>query len=227
MFPRSGPSSKWLAAAFFITLALFASACGGDAESAGAGADIATLADDATDVDSDEGAAEGSSETEEDDTERTFEDAQLDFAVCMRASGIEEWPDPAAGSGGAGFRDLDFEALGIDPASDDFRTIIDECRAELDGVAGGREGLTPEEEAEQLDSQIALAACIRENPGWEDFPDPDPNGNGFDGIRELFQSGDLDPAEFRELAQTCAADLGLEQGPGGGGFGRPGGGADA
>ncbi len=214
MSPPSGSNYRSAVVALLLAMALLITACGGESESAAP--ELASLAD-AAEVSDDATTSDTGEIDEIDEAERTFEDAQLDFAACMRESGIESWPDPEPGADGPGaFRNLDFEALGIDPQSADFRETIDECRGEFEGVAGGQGELSPEEEAERLDDQIALAECIRQNPGWEDFPDPDPNGGGFAGVRELFQAGDLDVEAFRELAQTCATELGIEAGPGGG-----------
>ncbi len=193
-----------------LTLILFATACGGGSDEE-AGDAIASLG--AADGSSDELAAGADTpDTDGDSTEeRTFDDASLDFAVCMREEGITEWPDPTPGqeAGGRPFADVDFDALGIDPRSDEMQEIFDICRVEFDGVAGPDQELTPEEEAERLDDQIAIAACIRENPGWEDFPDPDPNGGGF-GLRDAVEDGEIDFAELRPLLQDCASQLGLE-----------------
>lgn len=199
-----------------LSLIVFATACGGGSD-ADAGDGIASLAVDEASVDEPTLDTDGAA-TAGTDEERTFEDASLDFAMCVREEGISEWPDPTPGqeAGGRPFADVDFDALGIDPRSDEVQAILDTCRGAFEGVAGPQEELTPEEQAEQLDEQIAIAACVRENPGWEDFPDPDPNGGGFQGLRDSAAAGEFDFAELRTLLQECASQLGLEiQGQGG------------
>ena len=212
-----------------LALVLFTTACGGDATD-DAEVGIATLADVEEPVEDevamgDGGIAEGEpepeepepedSESEEPKEERTIEDASLDFAACMREERISAWPDPTPGlKGGQPFSDVDFAALGIDPTDQDFLDTVNTCRAEFEGVADGREALSPEEEAERRDTEIAMAECIRGNPGWEDFPDPDPNGGGFEQVREAVLNGEIDFAALVPVLQDCASQLGVEL-PGG------------
>ncbi|MBT5137965.1 MAG: hypothetical protein HOH36_12995 [Acidimicrobiaceae bacterium] len=212
-----------------LALVLVAAACGGDAaddEEVG----IATLADveepaedefamGADGIAEDEPESEepepAEPEPEEPEEERTIEDASLDFSACMREEGISAWPDPTPGlDGGRPFGDVDFAALGIDPTEQDFLDTVNICRVEFEGVADGREALTPEEEAERRDIEIAMAECIRGNPGWEDFPDPDPNGGGFDHVRDAVLNGEIDFAALVPVLQDCASQLGVEL-PGG------------
>ncbi|HCB37359.1 MAG TPA: hypothetical protein DEP66_03955 [Acidimicrobiaceae bacterium] len=140
--------------------------------------------------------------------EITFEEAQLNFAACMRLE-YPDWPDPDPDEGGFGRQAV--EASGIDFRSDEFRQAVDGCRVELEGLAGVGGDLTPEEEAERDDRLLALFACVRETPGFENLPDVDlsGNGSGFD-LRALFGSGEFDPQTFRQRMQDCQAELGVE-----------------
>ncbi len=148
--------------------------------------------------------------SEEPEEEQTFEDAALDFSVCMRENGVSAWPDPTPGFQGRPFADVDFAALGIDPTSQDFLDVVAVCRSEFEGVAGPQEELTPEEEAERRDNEIAMAECIRGNPGWEDFPDPDPVNGGFQHVRDAVLRGEINFQELVPVLQDCASQLGIE-----------------
>lgn len=157
----------------------------------------------------------------------SFEDAQLAFAECMRGD-YPQWPDPATGPDGQIMR-ISPETLsdmGIDIGDADLRDRLDACRADaFEGVTRPGGGLTDEQQAELEDNLLALFACVRETPGFEDLPDPDlTEGAGGFGLRSLVEDGSLDPVEFRSLIQQCQEQLGLEQlGPSGRGPGPRGG----
>ncbi len=205
-------------AAAVLGVVLLTAACSGSSsdDADGVSGEIRTLDSTATEVAA--GVGDAAADVASDDTpdeQRTFEDAQLEFAVCIRDSGFPEWPDPDPNAEAGPFRGQDLEGLGVDLDDPEFRQALDACRSVFEGVAGGRGDLDPEQQAEREDQALALFACIRQNPGWEDIPDPDFSGQGG-GLRELFINGDLDVDEFRTLAQECQAELGFE----GGGFGR-------
>lgn len=212
-------------AALLVVLAVVMGACAGESavdDEAG----IASLADVVEALPDDEVAmaAEGEESVTTDETEpepeptesdeleeeQTFEDAALGFSMCMRENGVDAWPDPTPGVQGRPFADVDFAALGIDPTSQDFLDVIAICRVEFEGVAGPQEELTPEEEAEQRDNEIAMAECIRGNQGWEDFPDPDPVNGGFAHVRDAVLAGEIDFQELIPVLQDCASQLGIE-----------------
>lgn len=219
-----------------VIVALMAAACAASGADESGGGQIATLEDQdaaATATASDGEASTATSQEADASTESqpsattqaaaeemTIEDAELAFAACMRET-YPEWPDPRP-DGGFGGREA-IEALGIDPRDDGFVEALDGCRSALQGAVGGN-SLTPEEQAEQQDQVLALFACVREQPGFEDLPDPDFSqgvGRGF-GLIQLFQSGAINPEEFRAAIDQCAASLGVElrggprRGPGGG-----------
>ncbi len=219
----SNRASLRIGLALAVSALLFA-ACGASSSDSTADGEIATLATATIDelATGDGATAVGAAADAGVDDERTFEDAQLDFSACMRDSGYPEWPDPDPNAEGGPFGGVDVQALGIDFNDDAFRTVLDTCREELQGVVGDRQELDPEQQAERQDQTLALFACIRTNPGWEDLPDPDLTGGaggGGDGIRALFQSGDYDIDEFRTLSQQCQTELGIEGGGFGGGQG--------
>ena len=211
-----------------VIVALTAAACAASGADESGGGQIATLEDQdaATTASASDGeasagtsqdasqAADGSAESQPAATtqaaaeEMTIEDAELAFAACMRET-YPQWPDPQP-DGGFGGREA-IEALGIDPRDDSFAEALDGCRSALQRAVGGN-SLTPEEQAEQQDQVLALFACVREQPGFEDLPDPDFSqgaGRGF-GLIQLFQSGAINPEEFRAAIDHCATSLGVE-----------------
>ena len=154
----------------------------------------------------------------DDEPELTFEEAQLEFAACMRET-IPDWPDPDpdAQGGRLGFGPEALQELGIDPGSDDFRVALESCQENLRGVVGGGPERTAEEQAEIEDQLLSLLACVRGIPGFEDIPDPDFDGGAGFGLRQLVEAGDLDGEQLRAAMQQCQEDLGLQdlRGPGG------------
>jgi hypothetical protein len=204
-----------------FVLALFGAACSSSDDGADTESQIATL-DDGGGASGDDALAATTTTAPEE--EITFEEAQLAFAVCMRET-YPEWPDPDpdAQGGRLGFDRGALEELGIDFQDADFRDLIQQCQGDnFQGVAGAGNDLSAEEQAELEDNLLALFACVREQPGYEDIPDPDfSGGEGGFGLRELFQSGEVDPQEFRTVMQDCQTSLGIEGGGGLRGGGRP------
>jgi hypothetical protein len=207
-----------------FALSLFAAACGGG--SADSSDDIASLEDAGAGADEDSALAAPTPEQPEEE-ELTFEEAQLEFSACMRQT-YPSWPDPDpdAGSGRRlGFNPQALQDLGISFQDEGFQAALGLCQESFQGVAGTGDGRTAEEQAELEDNLLELFACVRETPGYEGIPDPDfgaSGGQGF-GLRDLFQSGDFDPQEFRSLMSACSEGLGID-GLGGGPGARPGGG---
>lgn len=215
-------------AVLFSVVMLGVAACSASSASESGTADIATLDDVITSTASSNLPSPVPSTTTQAEVleEMTVEDAQLAFASCMRET-YPSWPDPQPDGGFGGRAAL--AELGIDPQDGEFFDLLQECRTALQGAVG-LDSLSPAEQVEQEDTVLALFACVRDQPGFEDVPDPDFGtgpGLGF-GMRELFQSGAVDPQAFASAIQQCAAEQGLEGGPGRGGRGgllggRPGG----
>jgi hypothetical protein len=93
-------------------------------------------------------------------------DQALEFAECMRAEGVSEFPDPQQADGG-----IRMDAGGVDTDSPEFQAAMEACRdkaPQAEGQAQGGEPLDPTKVA-------AWAECIREN-GVPKFPDPEING---------------------------------------------------
>jgi hypothetical protein len=155
---------------------LLASACGGAAAESTTPT-LPTLREEPA------AAAEATTTTEAVDAEEALQD----YTACMQEHGIE-LPDP--GSTGAvievGGEDFDIESF-------------DEAAAECDPIleaAFGEFELSPEQQAEMMDQELALAQCMRDNGvDW-----PDPNGDGNVTI-EL--GDDVDPESVNAAMDVC------------------------
>jgi hypothetical protein len=137
--------------------------------------------------------------------------ALLAFAQCLRDHGVD-MPDPQfSPDGGAMIRiGGPGTAREIDPESEVFQAAQEACGPLLEAL---RPRLDPEQQAELLEQQLALAQCMRD-AGIEGFPDPDVDadgrlrrfgGNGADGLP-------FDPFsdEFQGAMETCTRELGME-----------------
>ena len=160
----------------------------------------------------------GSSEADSQDEQASFEDAQLEFAQCMRENGVDI-PDPEPGQGGGIIFDSE---SGIDPSSDSFQAAQEECGSILDEAIPEGERPDPAEMRDQLHQ---MTECLRDK-GY-DVPEPQIVGPGDDPPSEPpTASGDFeelqDDPEFQQAQEDCADEAGLEGGPGGGPPGGPG-----
>ena len=146
-----------------------------------------------------------------DEEEVTFEDAALDFAFCMRDSGFPQWPDPEPGVRAVDLLRTDLEALDIDRNDPDFQEAVQECRGSFEGVTAAQQDFTAEQQVAIEDAVLAIMACVRELPGYEEIPDPDFTAPG--GLRgafaAIFQTGRYDLAETLEAIDSCREDLGF------------------
>lgn len=135
------------------------------------------------------------------------------FAQCMRANGIENFPDPNQdGSqrlGGGG------KSGGIDPESPDFKNAAEKCKQYMGtGVEAGENPTEPW----SADKKLEYAKCMREN-GLPSFPDPDASGR----FPQLGSDSKIDPEspQFKDADKACAkykpqGDVGGAPGGGGG-----------
>lgn len=98
------------------------------------------------------------------------EEAFQEFTACMREHGIN-MPDPET-EGGADGAVISIEGGGpMDPEA--FEEAAAACDPILEAAFGEFE-LSPEQEAEMMDQQLAFAQCMRDNGvDW-----PDPSGDG-------------------------------------------------
>jgi hypothetical protein len=139
----------------------------------------------------------------------------LAFAKCMRANGVPNFPDPAAG-GGARFP----VPVGSNPAAPSFRAAQAKCQKVLPG--GGLPGSGPPPSAQTMTRLRRIAVCMRQH-GVPQFPDPrtrvppNPSSGGFqeitdfDGAILLFPTTiNLQAPAYRQALAACGAPpLGL------------------
>ncbi len=120
------------------------------------------------------------------------EDAFQKYTACMREQGIE-MPDPGSDGGGVVTmqvdEDMDFGA---------FDEAAQECDSILDAAFGEFE-MSPEQEAEMMDQELALAQCMRDN--GIDWPDPSGDGN-----LTIELGDDVDPETVNAAMETCMKD---------------------
>lgn len=164
-------------------LMLVLAACGGD------GADNTTptlpmLNDQATEAEPD-----ATTTTEAIDPEEAFQE----YTECMREHGIE-MPDPTSGDGGG--------VISIESESGDMEAF-EEAGAACDPIleaAFGEFELSPEQEAEMMDQQLAFAQCMRDN--GVDWPDPTSHNS------HMIELGDdMDPETLNTAMETCAPEM--------------------
>ena len=140
------------------------------------------------------------------------EDAQLIIAACLREKGFEV-QDPSSGQG---LREQ------IGPQNqEDSQEIFETVRlcAEENNLPLFSESSfeDPELVATQLDDQLKIAQCLREEKGFE-IQDPTAETGLRELVRPLVLSGIYDPQEVRLAVDSCFDELGIERpdGPGGG-----------
>ena len=169
---------RWMrAAGLAAALMLVMTACGGDA----AGETTPTLP---TLTEETAAAAETTTTTEAVDPEEAFQE----YNDCMREHGVE-MPDFGEGGGAIDLVEGDSEA---------FEEATAACDPILDAAFGEFE-LSPDQEAEMMDQELAFAQCMRD--AGIDWPDPSSDGQV---IIEL--GDDLDPEALDAAANTCMKD---------------------
>jgi hypothetical protein len=160
-------------------------------------------------------APEGAVETELEFADR--EEAILAFAACMRDNGID-MDDPVAGTnGGRGFLRGGPEGGGaFDALSEEFQVAQATC---ADILEAARPEVDPAAEQERLETELLLAACLRDN-GYPQYPDPalDIDGRLQRGGQQFAELGiDRRSEAFQSARATCADENGVELlGPGAG-----------
>lgn len=153
-------------------------ACGGDS-----GSDVAR-ADDA-----DSAASTSTASTTE--AASDAEQAQLDFAQCMRDEGLD-FPDPTPDANG----DLQFQPPAGDVDQDAFQRGAEACQEYLQGAGG--QLADPDDPAFQ-DAQLEFAQCMRDE--GIDVPDPQAGGNPGPGAVTL----DTDDPAVQAALETCGS----------------------
>ncbi|MGH9120664.1 MAG: hypothetical protein ACRDYC_01750, partial [Acidimicrobiales bacterium] len=110
---RPGLGARVLLVGLLAPIGLLAAACGGGTKNPAAASTAAT----STTV-----APASSGSTLPGESSQT---EQLQFAQCMRANGVSNYPDPTAGGGTLG----GLSAAGINPASPAFQSALQACKA--------------------------------------------------------------------------------------------------
>lgn len=156
----------------------------------------------------------GGSDSSSEDEQASFDDAQVEFAQCMRENGVDI-PDPEPGEDGFGFQ---IGEGGVDPGSEDFQQAQEQCGEILQDAIP--EGERPDS-AETEDQLLELTQCLRDE-GY-DLPDPQLADFGSGGGPPETDSGEMeqlqelmgDP-EFQQAQEDCMEETGVELGgPGG------------
>jgi hypothetical protein len=99
----------------------------------------------------------------------------MQFAACMRANGVKDFPDPDA----SGALTIDQIANGssLDTSTTAFKQALSACKdLEPPGFTGGTRS------PEQQKAALKFAQCMRDN-GVKDFPDPTEDGPLIDTSR--------------------------------------------
>jgi hypothetical protein len=140
------------------------------------------------------------------------EEAQLEFAECMREHGVDV-PDPKPGQAGMVFGGTtrsgpggkNKTTTGIDPEDPATKKALAACESKM---PEGQQ-MSPEQEEEFKESALAFAECMREH--GVNMPDPRFSGKGKVSIQ--IKKGGLDPNSpaFEEAQEACR-----KKAPGGG-----------
>jgi hypothetical protein len=144
-------------------------------------------------------AACGSSASNE--TRGSSSNAQLALAMCMRAHGVPNYPDPTKGPGGEGF------SISTSPGSDTltvegitfsgpaFHAAEKTCK-----LFGGGSGPPPISESQKI-AEFHFAQCMRKH-GVPNFPDPEfPAGGGVE--RPSVPGLNRDSPAFQHAVARC------------------------
>ena len=140
--------------------------------------------------------AGGNSGTGDSGTTTSTRDQAVKFAECMRANGVNNFPDPSASGDFA--IDTVANRSGVDTSSAAFAQARSACKdLEPSGFTGSKR--TPE----QQQAALKFAQCIRDN-GVKDFPDPaiDAPLIDTDRIPSTERSGGMDI--LHAAMQKCA-----------------------
>jgi hypothetical protein len=132
------------------------------------------------------------------DAEANFEDAQVEFAQCMRENGVD-MPDPEPGQSGINLR----LGEGVDPDSESFQNAREECEPIIQDAIP--EGERPDP-SEARDQGVKFAQCMRER--GVNMPDPQVDSEG----RVTFGGGGgediLSDPDFEEAQEACQEEVG-------------------
>lgn len=138
------------------------------------------------------------------ESQASREEAQLEFAECMRGHGVD-MPDPKPGQRGMTFGTTrsgsggeDKASVGINPDDPTTKKALEACESKMPDV--GAE-ISPEQEEKFKEAALAFAECMREH--GVDMPDPRFAGKGKVSIQ--IKKGGLDPNSpaFKAAQEAC------------------------
>lgn len=136
------------------------------------------------------------------------EEAQLEFAECMRSHGVD-MPDPQPGQAGVVMgvtKTPGGKTTGIDPDDPTTKKALSACEDKLGDLG---EEMSPEQEEEFKEQALAFAQCMREH--GVDMPDPEFSGDGKVKMRVGSKDGPSpESPAFQQAEEACAS-----KGPGG------------
>jgi hypothetical protein len=122
----------------------------------------------------------------------------LAYAKCMQSHGIKNFPEPNS----SGQLVLTPGESLPDTSSPQFQVAAKAC------VSLRPAGVSPAQQAQQLDKDIAYAKCMRSH-GVTNFPDPDPStGDSFD-----LQGIDVNSSQVQSADKACGGNssVGINQ----------------
>lgn len=138
-------------------------------------------------------AGTGTGATANDTTARAQKAVQ--FAQCMRAHGVSQFPDP--GASGRFTIESVVNGSSLDPSAPAFQQALGACKDLEPAGFTGSQRTAPQQRA-----GIAFAQCIR-NHGVPDFPDPLPNGPLVDTKRIPSTAEPGGMSALHAAMQTC------------------------
>ncbi len=118
--------------------------------------------------------------------------AMREYTECMREHGVD-MPDPTVQDG----------VVTNSVSTDDFEAsegAVEECSPLLEAAFGDFE-LSPEEQAEFMDQQLAFAKCMRDR--GLDWPDPSPDGIN---MIQFGGDGEFDTEVLNEAMDACSSE---------------------
>lgn len=136
------------------------------------------------------------------------EEAQLEFAACLREHGIDA-PDPKPGQGGmqfgtvsGGSGDKKGATTGINPEDPATKKALQACESKIPDSAHKP---SPQEEEKFKEGALKFSECMREH--GINMPDPEFGGSGK--VTMKIEKGGLDPNSpaFEEAQEECAESV--------------------
>ena len=130
---------------------------------------------------------------------KSYPHSPLGLALCMRAHGISDFPEPSAAGA---IQVLPGQGSDLNPSNPRFRAAFNACRS----IFGPQP--SPAQQAAQLAQGLKFADCMRAH-GVTNFPDPS-SGGGF----VVKSSSDFNPNSptFQSALRACSGGFGKRRG---------------